>query len=64
MKNLKAMYRKGTILARNNSMELTLRGSFSEIAAINRDPSRATAIGFNPSIGSRQSLRGITALSL
>ncbi len=38
MKNLKAMYRRGTILARTNSIELILQRSSSEIAAANRDP--------------------------
>jgi hypothetical protein len=42
------MYRRGTILARTISIELTLRRSSSEIAAGNRDRSRVTAIGLNP----------------
>ena len=75
------MYRPQIILARNISIEMPGRRSSPEIAAANRDPSRATAIGLNPSIvvhgswkvrstkdrcvsGSRQSSRGITALSV
>ena len=38
------MYRRETILARNISIEVTLRRSFSEIAATNRDPSRGTTL--------------------
>jgi hypothetical protein len=38
------MYRPHTILARINSIELTLRRSSSEIAAANRDSSRGTAL--------------------
>ena len=38
------MYRPHTILARTISIELTLRRSSSEIAAVNRDPSRGTKL--------------------
>jgi hypothetical protein len=50
MKAVKAMYRPQIILARNISIEVPRRRSSHEIAAANRDPSRATAIGLNPSI--------------
>jgi hypothetical protein len=36
---VKAMYGRHTILARTNSIELTLRRPSSEIAGANRDPS-------------------------
>ena len=38
------MYRPHTIFARTISIELTLRRSSSEIAAVNRDPSRGTKL--------------------
>ena len=38
------MYRRHTIFARTISIELTLRRSSSEIAAVNRDPSRGTKL--------------------
>ena len=41
------MYRPQIILARNISIEVPRRRSSPEIAAVNRDPSRATAIGLN-----------------
>jgi hypothetical protein len=44
MKDVKPMYRPHTILARTISIELTLRRSSSEIAAVNRDPSRGTKL--------------------
>ena len=42
------MYRPQIILARNISIDVPRRRSSPEIAAVNRDPSRATAIGLNP----------------
>ena len=47
---MKAMYRPQIILARNISIEVPRQRSSPEIAAVNRDPSRATAIRLNPSI--------------
>src|SRR6476620_12334860 len=44
MKDVKPMYRPHTILARTISIELTLRRSSPEIAAVNRDPSRGTKL--------------------
>ena len=38
------MYRRHTIFARTISIELTLRRSSSEIAAVHRDPSRGTKL--------------------
>jgi len=44
------MYRPQIILARNISIEVPRRKSSPQIAATNRDPSRATAIGLNSSV--------------
>src|SRR5436190_23942999 len=53
MKQMKAMYRKHTILARNILIGAASAEVASCIAAGNRDHSRVTAVGVNPPIDSR-----------